>query len=432
MARAGIQGRGGARTLPGTSDKKIFKIFCSDSGFPGLTREAGDDLRQIDLGALIRKGRPSRINPRVVPHFLDQKRGSSIKPARESAMNSQNPIQPYLPMLNLKKAGFILLACLLGLAPTVFAQAISITIAPPPLVVYEQPLCPADGYFWSPGYWAYGDDGYFWVPGTWIVAPRPGYLWTPGYWGFGDGFYRWHGGYWGPHIGFYGGVNYGYGYYGSGFYGGRWEGNSFRYNTAAWHVNSSVIHNTYVDRTVINNTTVNRVSYNGPGGITARPTSSELAAAQGPHLAATAPQRAHEQAALNDRNQHFSVNHGQPGTVVQPHAATQPVNANPAAVHHDAAHPVAANPATVHHEGAHPANENPQAEHHNAAHPAGANPQAEHHNTAHPANANPATAHHETAHPANAHHETAHHPAPHQPSKAQPKKSSGKDEKKEH
>jgi hypothetical protein len=44
---------------------------------------------------------------------------------------------------------------------------LSIAIAPPPLPIYEQPLCPGDGYIWTPGFWAYGDDGFFWVPGTW-------------------------------------------------------------------------------------------------------------------------------------------------------------------------------------------------------------------------------------------------------------------------
>ena len=123
----------------------------------------------------------------------------------------------------------------------------------------------------------------------------------------------WHGGYWGPHVGYYGGINYGYGYYGSGFYGGRWDGNVFRYNTAVWHVNSAVIHNTYVDRTVINHETVNNhVSFNGPGGIETRPTAAEEAAAQNRRLEATPAQRAHEQEARNDRNQHYSVNHGPP------------------------------------------------------------------------------------------------------------------------
>ncbi len=47
----------------------------------------------------------------------------------------------------------------------------------------------------------------------------------------GGGVYVFHAGYWGPHVGFYGGVNYGFGYSGSGFYGGRWEGGHFAYNT---------------------------------------------------------------------------------------------------------------------------------------------------------------------------------------------------------
>ena len=51
-----------------------------------------------------------------------------------------------------------------------------------------------------------------------------GVLWTPGYWGFVGGVYMFHAGYWGPHIGFYGGVNYGFGYGGVGFVGGRWRG----------------------------------------------------------------------------------------------------------------------------------------------------------------------------------------------------------------
>jgi hypothetical protein len=58
---------------------------------------------------------------------------------------------------------------------------VSIRIAPPELPIYEQPICPEDGYLWTRGYWAYGNDDYFWVPGTWVMAPEVGYLWTPGY-----------------------------------------------------------------------------------------------------------------------------------------------------------------------------------------------------------------------------------------------------------
>src|SRR5262249_20289954 len=76
------------------------------------------------------------------------------------------------------------------------------------------------GYIWTPGYWAYGDDGFFWVPGTWVLIPEPGLLWTPGYWGWDDGgFYVFHDGYWGLHVGFYGGIDYGFGYVGFGYQG---------------------------------------------------------------------------------------------------------------------------------------------------------------------------------------------------------------------
>ena len=103
----------------------------------------------------------------------------------------------------------------LPLASSSAYVAVSVGFAPPPIPVYEQPLCPGAGYIWTPGYWSYGPYGYYWVPGVWVIAPRIGYLWTPGYWGFGNGSYVFHQGYWGPHVGFYGGINYGYGYVGS-------------------------------------------------------------------------------------------------------------------------------------------------------------------------------------------------------------------------
>ena len=33
--------------------------------------------------------------------------------------------------------------------------AVSVGIAPPPIVAYEQPYCPGPGYIWTPGYWGY-------------------------------------------------------------------------------------------------------------------------------------------------------------------------------------------------------------------------------------------------------------------------------------
>lgn len=160
----------------------------------------------------------------------------------------------------------ILLASILtGLSAASFAGVfISVSIAPPAIPVYEQPLCPGAGYIWTPGYWAWGDDGYYWVPGTWVIAPQVGYLWTPGYWGWNGGAYIWNAGYWGPHVGFYGGINYGFGYFGFGYEGGEWRGRDFYYNRTVNNVNVTNITNVYNKTVVVNNNT--HVSYNGGRG----------------------------------------------------------------------------------------------------------------------------------------------------------------------
>jgi hypothetical protein len=193
---------------------------------------------------------------------------------------------------------------------------ISVGIAPPPLPVYVQPVCPGDGYLWTPGYWAYGAGGYYWVPGVWVQPPTVGVLWTPPYWGFAGGVYGFHAGYWGPHIGFYGGVNYGFGYGGIGFAGGRWEGGHFAYNTAVNNVNVTNIHNTYIDRTtVVNNTIVNNnhTSFNGgPNGINARPRGEELQAEHENHINPTSQQQQHFQAAAQNKANFASNNGGHP------------------------------------------------------------------------------------------------------------------------
>jgi hypothetical protein len=190
---------------------------------------------------------------------------------------------------------------------------VSIRIGPPPLPVYEQPVCPEAGYIWTPGYWAYDAvDGYYWVPGTWVLAPEPGLLWTPGYWGWSGGLFSWHAGYWGLHVGFYGGVNYGFGYTGAGYEGGYWRGHEFFYNRAVNNVNVTNITNVY-SRTVVNHANGTRVSYNGgPGGVRARPTPAEMQAEHDRHITATAVQQQHENVARQDRSQFASVNHGKP------------------------------------------------------------------------------------------------------------------------
>jgi len=126
-----------------------------------------------------------------------------------------------LPLKSLLLAATILAVPLIAAAPTPahaqVALGVSIQIAPPLLPVYVQPPIPEVGYMWTPGYWAYGTVGYYWVPGTWIQPPSVGVLWTPPYWGWVGGAYVFNSGYWGPHVGFYGGVNYGFGYGGSGY-----------------------------------------------------------------------------------------------------------------------------------------------------------------------------------------------------------------------
>jgi hypothetical protein len=205
-------------------------------------------------------------------------------------------------------------------APSVAQIGIAIRIGPPALPVYEQPVCPGDGYLWTPGYWAYDYDisDYYWVPGTWVLAPEVGFLWTPGWWGWGGGAFLFHEGYWGPHVGFYGGINYGFGYFGAGFEGGRWDGGHFFYNRAVLNVNVTNIHNVYNTR-VVNNVTVNRVSFNGGnGGIEARATPEEERAASERHIAPVTAQTDHVQAARSNPQMRASVNQGRPAIAATP------------------------------------------------------------------------------------------------------------------
>jgi WXXGXW repeat (2 copies) len=212
-----------------------------------------------------------------------------------------------------------LLALLICLIPaSSFAGVfISVAIAPPVLPVYVQPPCPEAGLMWTPGYWAYSYDtgGYYWVPGTWVPAAYPGALWTPPYWGWSGGVFLFHPGYWGLHVGYYGGVNYGFGYMGVGFAGGMWAGGVFRYNTAVMNVGGG-IHNTYRDTTIVNNTTIinnNHVAYSGgPGGVNHPPTAQENQYSHEQHTAPTSYQTQHQNTAMHDTNSYASHNGGHP------------------------------------------------------------------------------------------------------------------------
>ena len=209
----------------------------------------------------------------------------------------------------------ILLAFLaLAIPATLFGQMnLSISIGPPALPVFEQPICPGDGYLWTPGYWAYDNSvsDYYWVDGEWVMAPEEGFLWTPGYWSWGDRGYRFNEGYWGPEVGFYGGINYGYGYYGEGYGGGRWEKGHFFYNRSESHIDVTNIHNVYDER--VEHGGVSRVSFNGGnGGIEARATSQQETVSRERHVAPVAVQTEHAQTARANPELRATQNHGKP------------------------------------------------------------------------------------------------------------------------
>ena len=149
--------------------------------------------------------------------------------------------------------------------------------APPPLPPYApQPPARRPNSIWTPGYWAHSPRGYYWVPGAWVAAPYQGALWTPGYWQNNSGRYLFHPGYWGRHVGFYGGIPYGYGYPGRGFDGGYWNGPNFYYNTDVENVDPNVIRFVYVHPEPPLPSV--RISFNGPGGISLLPIAAELIA----------------------------------------------------------------------------------------------------------------------------------------------------------
>ena len=210
-----------------------------------------------------------------------------------------------------------------------------------------------DGYIWMPGYWAWGPAGYYWVPGAWVEPPYMDALWTPGYWGFYGGRYLFYPGHWGMHIGFYGGIDYGFGYVGFGYEGGYWNGGHFFYNRVYNHVNTRVVHNVYSynagnrgygnrgssgfqnnnnnNNNGRNNYNNGRNNYNngqnnnynnnsrpsyhgGTGGVQARPQPSEAAAAREPTAPRMNTQVQHAQNYSSVRGQFATQNHGQPAT----------------------------------------------------------------------------------------------------------------------
>ena len=204
-----------------------------------------------------------------------------------------------------------------------------ITVPPPDLPAYVQPPIPGPGYIWTPGYWAWGADGYYWVDGTWVLPPSVGLLWTPGYWAWANGTCVWNAGYWGPTVGFYGGINYGFGYTGNGYWGGRWDHCHFAYNTTVNNFGDKHFANTYNEPFTATNE--RRTAFNGgDGGTYERPTAAQEAYAHERHTAPTGAQVYHQK----------NVRPGNTPPVVEgaPHTAATVTPRGPSTISRPAAH----------------------------------------------------------------------------------------------
>jgi len=187
---------------------------------------------------------------------------------------------------------------------------------PPPLPDYDQPPPPDEDYIWTPGYWAWAPMGYYWVPGVWVEPPYMGALWTPGYWAFYGGAYRFHHGFWGLHIGFYGGIDYGYGYTGYGYYGGYWRGGHFFYNRDCNHLVGGRIVRVY-DYHVNARRFAGQPSFNGPRGVMVRPRPAEIAVLHERRYAPLPAQVQFRQQMMQNRQQFYGQNHGRPAVAVE-------------------------------------------------------------------------------------------------------------------
>jgi hypothetical protein len=112
-------------------------------------------------------------------------------------------------------------------------------------------------------------------------------------------------------VGFYGGINYGFGYFGNGYDGGRWDNGHFFYNQSYSQVNVSINRNVYNTR--VENTTINRVSFNGgSGGVQLRATAQKESFANERHMAPVAAQTEHVQSARANAELRASANNGKP------------------------------------------------------------------------------------------------------------------------
>jgi hypothetical protein len=120
-----------------------------------------------------------------------------------------------------------------------------------------------------------------------VKPPHPGLRWTPPYWNRVDGGYIFHAGYRTGRVGFYGGINYGYGYSGNGYQ------DAFFYSRAVNNLGSINVAHVY-DKAVTEDENGSRVSFNGGSrGTRARPTPQQEALNNEQHVKPTAEQQQH-------------------------------------------------------------------------------------------------------------------------------------------
>jgi hypothetical protein len=128
----------------------------------------------------------------------------------------------------------------------------------------------------------------------------------------------WYPGYWGTAVGYYGGINYGYGYNGYGYYGGYWRGERFFYNRDVNRITNIRITNVYSQR-VVERSRFGHVSYyGGPGGTDIRPTSNQLAAGRERRFGAINQQLEQERFARSNPAQRARENRGRPEIAATP------------------------------------------------------------------------------------------------------------------
>jgi len=124
------------------------------------------------------------------------------------------------------------------------------------------------------------------------LPPAVGLYWTPPWWGWNGAAYVFHAGYWGPSVGYYGGINYGFGYFGTGYAGGYWRSGRFYYNRE--YNNFGHRHIPWTYSKPVPRPDHNGVGWNGGvGGMPGQPSSRDQAAARARHWQPTGPQVQH-------------------------------------------------------------------------------------------------------------------------------------------